>query len=252
MEKQKRDWQIIIIMIDLPIIQITLYIEESLTEYYKKVKGKNYDLIGILDLPIDFTNCCPICGGVDCVRFIGYYERKVTDENGTFYKKFPIARYKCRRKGKKKTVKHKTFSLLPYQLVPYSQYSIPFIIKCLTLRCIEGLSILKLQDYLAGLNEHKILSVSVDQLLGFKALVMKAVSKIMATKYYPEFDSEGFKEATEQGLLKSFLDFAQCFECFKTEPRIRGPCGLGYDFYLNGGGYYKNAYFLFGTPSQFR
>ena len=25
-----------------------------------------------------------------------------------------------------------------------------------------------------------------------------------------------------------------------------------YDFYINGGSYFKNAYFLFGTPSQFR
>jgi hypothetical protein len=239
-------------LIDLPIIQILINIQESLAEYYKKVKGKNYDLLWILDLPIDFSDCCPICDGVDCARFIEYYVRKVTDENGTFYKRFPIARYICQRKGKKKIFKHKTFSLLPYQLVPYSQYSIPFIIKCLTLRCIEGLSISKFQDYVAGLNEHKILFISADQLLEFKAVVREAISKIMATKYYPDFGAEGFEKGTDQGLLIYFLDFVQYFECLKVEPSIRGPCGLGYDFYLRGGGYFKNAYFLFGTPSQFR
>lgn len=96
-------------MIDLPIIQIPIYIEESLTEYYKKVKGKNYDLLWILDLPIDFSNCCPICGGVDCARFIEYYERKVTDENGTFYKRFPIARY-----GFEEKVKRRSSNIRPF------------------------------------------------------------------------------------------------------------------------------------------
>ena len=157
----------------------------------------------------------------------------------------------------KERVKRKSSNIRPFhyylnQLVPSNQYSIPFIIKCLSLRFIKGLSILKLQDYVASLNEHKILVISADQLLEFKAVVREAIPKIMATKYYPDFDAEGFEKGTDQGLLRYFLDFVQYFECLKVEPRIRGPCGLSYDFYIKGGGCFKNAYFLFGTPSQFR
>lgn len=106
-------------MINLPTIQILIYIKETLAQYYKKVKGKNYDLVEILDLGLDFRTRCPICGGKDCARFIKYYTRGVIDENGSYYKAFPIARYVCEAKGSQNVVSHKTFSLLPYQLIPY-------------------------------------------------------------------------------------------------------------------------------------
>ena len=141
---------------------------------------------------------------------------------------------------------------MPYQLAPYTKYSIPFIIKAMELRHIEGLSIYDLLDYLAAFGEQDILSISADRIFGFKKLVMEAIHKIMASEYYPEFKEKGFKDSTDRGLLISFLGFARDFECQKAEPCIRGPCGLQYDFYINGGGYFKDAYFLFGTASQFR
>jgi len=239
-------------MINLPTIQIQIFIKETLTQYYHKVKGKWYDLLMIIDLCLDFSEHCPICGGRDCAQFIGYYERKVIDENGTYYARFPIARYKCQGKGSQKIVKDKTFSLLPYQLVPYTKYSIPFIIKSLKLKCIDGLSTYELQDYLARFGEEEILSISTNQLLGFQETVMEAVHKIMTTNYYPELNAEEFQKSSDLERLRAFLEFSQEFECLKVEPCIRGPCGLGYDFYLQGGGYFKNAWFLFGTPYQLR
>jgi hypothetical protein len=239
-------------MINLPTIQIPIYIKETLSKYYQKVKGKSYDIADILDLEIDIHNCCPICGGVGCVRFIGYYYRKMIDEKGTYYKKVPIARYICRGKGGQKIVGHKTFSLLPYQLVPYIRYSIPFIINSLETRYREDLSLSKLQDYLAQFGKDDILPISADQLLFIKNIAMEAVQKIMATGYYKEFEAQGFCSSSDKELLIAFIGFAQNFECGKIDPSIRGPCGLHYDFYLNGGGFYHNAHFLFGTASQFR
>lgn len=192
---------------------------------------------------------CPICGGVDCGLYIGYYFREVIGEDGRYYNAFPIARYVCRGKGTNKTINHKTFSLLPYQLVPYTKYSLPFIIKALKLQHKEGLSIFKLQDYLARLGEKEILSISAGQIVGFKKLIMESVNKLIAMEYYSEF--EGTKES-EGGAVIFFIEFAEGFECLIIDPSIRGPCGLGYDFYLRGGGYMRNAHFLFGSPSQFR
>lgn len=237
---------------NLPNIQILTFIRESLAEYYQKVKEKRYDLVEILDLSFDFKECCPLCGRADCALFIGYYTRGVIDEHGTYFKEFPIARYRCQSKGKRRAENHRTFSLLPYQLVPYTRYSIPFIIKSLKARYEEGLSISKLQDYLAGFGKDEILSMSADQLLDFKQIVLEAVHKITARGHYQEWEKEVFPKSTDQQILVAFIAFASCFECCKVEPSIRGPCGLGYDFYLSEGGFLHHAHFLFGTPSQFR
>ena len=89
----------------------------------------------------------------------------------------------------------------------------------------------------------------MDQVLGFKQLVMAAIQKIMATGYYPEFEGDNH---TGSDLLISFVGFAEDFESQKIQPCIRGPCILNYEFYINGGAYFRNAHFLFGIPSQFR
>ena len=157
----------------------------------------------------------------------------------------------CRRKGNTRILHHKTFSLLPYQLVPYSKYSIPFIIKTFKARHIKGLSIYKLQEYLDTFNS-TVLSIGSEHLFRFKDLLKNAVDKIMMSEYYQELTTKLRSEGTEQGLVKVFLKFIHTFECCKIEPSIRGPCALGYDYYIQGGGYHTNAYFLFGTPSQFR
>lgn len=230
---------------NLPTIQINIYIRERLAQYYDKVKGAYQDILEILDLGIDFNECCPICKGKGCPEFIGYYYRKVIDEKGILFRDFPIARYLCRRNKK-------TFSLLPYQLVPYSRYSIPLIIKALEKKYTECLSIRQLQDYLAGFGRDDILSISHGELSWFRRLIIGAVNKIKGSKYYPLFEEETKNKAQDADLLIGFIEFTKVFECLKFEPPIRGPCALGYDFYLNGGGYLRGAHFLFGTPSQFR
>ncbi|UCE35957.1 MAG: hypothetical protein JSW00_10345 [Thermoplasmata archaeon] len=137
-------------------------------------------------------------------------------------------------------------------MVPYTRYSIPFIIKSLKARYEEGLSIVRLQDYLADFGKDDILPISADQLFDFKKIVLEAVNKITASGHYQEWEEEVSSKSTNQEILAAFIAFASCFECCKIEPSIRGPCGLGYDFYLNEGGFVHHAHFLFGTPSQFR
>jgi hypothetical protein len=251
MEK-KSCWQITIRYDNLPTIQILMFIWERLAEYYQKVKGKNCDPIEILDLELDVKKCCPLCGGADCAVFIGYYPRGVIDENGTYFKEFPVARFLCRGKGKRTPGMDRTFSLLPYQLVPYTKYSISFIIKSMKARYEDGLSISQLQDYLADFGKDEILSISADQILGFEQIILEAVGKITATGHYQEFEEKVCSRSADQEILAVFIEFSCYFECCKTEPSIRGPCGLGYDFYLNEGGFLQQAHFLFGTPSQFR
>lgn len=52
--------------------------------------------------------------------------------------------------------------------------------------------------------------------------------------------------------IKLFIEYADGFRSDKSEPSIRGPCALGYDFYIQGGSFFLNSHFLFGIASQFR
>ncbi|MEW6419896.1 MAG: hypothetical protein AB1480_17570 [Nitrospirota bacterium] len=192
-----------------------------------------------------------MCGTRGCAQFIGYYYRGVIDEKGTYYKAFPIARYLCKGKGKFLTVKHRTFSLLPYQLVPYTKYSIPFIINALKKVYVEDKSVKVLLDYLAGLDPEEYIDLSVSSFYAFRAFILTSINKIMAMGFYKE-SAASLQIPSEKQRIKIFLVFAEDFTCCKTNPKIRGPCALGYDYYMEDGGYMRNAHFLFGTPSQFR
>lgn len=237
-------------MIYLPIIQIK--IKETITEYYIKVKEKKGNIVYLLDLVCDFKNCCPICGGNNCAKFIEYYTRPVIDENGTYYKYFPIARFKCYGKGKNKVSTHKTFSLLPYQLIPYSKYSIEFIIiKTLRKILVENKSKVNILDLVNELINNSNDSVehylSIQSIEWFLKLIIKTINKLLASGYCKEASGK-LQVKNKIEIVKRFIEFACEFETNKTAPEIRGPCALSYDLYLTS----NQTFFLFGTPSQFR
>ena len=92
--------------------------------------------------------------------------------------------------------------------------------------------------------------LSPPRIYGFKSLIDQAIAKLLTSTYYPEFERL-FQQRSLMKRIKSFLQVIERFYCHKVIPPIRGPCGLSYDYYLTGGGYLSNQYFLFGTPSQF-
>lgn len=192
-----------------------------------------------------------MCGAETCAQFIGYYFRGVIDEKGTYYKAFPIARYLCNRKGKALSVKHRTFSLLPHQLAPYTKYSLPFILNALRKVYGEDSSVNGLLDYLAGIEEERYIDLSASTFYAFRAFLLTCIDKMLATGFYKEGVAL-LQVPSERQRIRIFLFFAEDFICCKTDPKIRGPCALGYDYYMESGGYLRNAHFLFGTPSQFR
>lgn len=230
-------------MINLPTIQIILPVD-NLKIYYQEVKEKRYAFP-------DFSDHCPLCGGKDCARFLVFYTRHAVDEKGTYYKAFPIARYKCYRKGRKK-VSHRTFSLLPHQLVPYTKYSIEFIMKTLEILSMDNATIDDVLNYVSRFGKNDILSISSMKVVIFKGLGLEAIEKILVSGYYNDDISGRFNNQDIKQRLRAFIGYAGEFCCHKTDSPIRGPCGLSYDFYLQSGSYYNNAHFLFGTPSQFR
>jgi len=232
-------------------IQLPIVIGYTLREYYSQVSGRGEDISEILGLPNDFTHRCPLCGARDCAQFIGYYCRGVIDEQGTYYKAFPIARYLCNRKGTALSANHRTFSLLPYQLVPYSKYSLPFILNALRKVYGEDSSVKELLDYLAGFGTQEYIDLSASAFYAFRVFILTAIDKMLAMGFYTEITAQ-LQTPSEGQRIRVFLFFAEDFICSKHDPEIRGPCALGYDYYMEDGGYMRNAHFLFGTPSQFR
>jgi hypothetical protein len=69
---------------------------------------------------------CPVCGQTGCWREISPYDRTAIELFPFRKGKVSIARFQCR-----KTMR--TFSLLPYQLAPYHQYTIESMIWALLL-----------------------------------------------------------------------------------------------------------------------
>jgi hypothetical protein len=184
------------------------------------------------------------------------------DEDGSYYPDFPVPRFKCHGKGGNPIVQfhHQTFSLLHYHLAPYCKYSIPFIIKVLKAKHIQSLSLTLLQDYIAdfpgtGGGCDGYIEMSTSRIYSFCNLLEVTVTKLLISGYYQQLTNQLQKcrgGESEAEAIKISLQFITEFECRKVSVPIRGPCALSYDFYLEGGSYFRNSLFLFGTPSQFR
>lgn len=199
--------------------------------------------------------------------------RTVVDENGIEYKDFPIARFLCRGKGKNPEVKHRTFSLLPYQLIPYLKYSIPFIIKIYIYRYIHNTKIEEIYEKCTVSNEEEAaaaiegktkteiiesIAKTEDNKLYitpyvFQRLIINSIYKLRLCNYYLDIENVLKSENNKVKQIKIFIIFANEFECHKViNGPIRGSPALSYDYYLEGGSYEQNSLFLFGTPSQHR
>lgn len=230
----KKDIGILLKTSKIPIIQILTNFGITLSKYYIKVKSKR------IKFP-DFKDYCPVCGKSDCARFLGFYYRKVVDEKGTYYESFPIARYRC-RKGKKKGG-DKTFSLLPCGLIPYSKYSVVFVIEVLEILYIDCKSLKTVLDKISHKSAEGVFFLNSSTVNRFREYVVKAINKILSCSFYKYL-----------ALVLNTPDIKSGIQFFLTwlSAYPRAPDEVNYEFYLLGGGYKKNSPFLFGTPYQFR
>jgi len=220
-----------------------------LLQYYNKVQEEGIKYIrNFFD-----TDKCPICGAYNCYKFLAFYPRPVIDEKGTFFKNFLIARFECSQKGSDVIVKHRTFSLLPYQLIPYCKYSIPFIIDIFEKGHIDDKSFMQIQEHLSKNDDPNLyIDLSLSTIYKLKKIIIETINKLQESALYPEFNKTMLGVNTDKKRITVFITFALKFECCKLSHEIRGPCALGYDYFLTKGSYIKNSHFLFGTPSQFR
>jgi len=125
------------------------------------------------------------------------------------------------------------------------------------LKYFKNLSLTSLQKYIAELptvnEQYRSIELANNRIYSFFTLIHTAIQKLLISSNYQEFKAR-FRECCNSKIeqIKAFLYFCEEFECRKVSVPIRGPCALSIDFYLTGGSYFNNSYFLFGTPSQFR
>ena len=100
-------------------------------------------------------------------------------------------------------------------------------------------------------NDRQYIDLSSSTFYAFKTFILTCINKMLAIGFYQEAGTL-LQCPSERQRIKLFLAFAEDFTCCKTITLIRGPCALGYDYYMEDGSYLKNGHFLFGTPSQFR
>jgi hypothetical protein len=209
-------------------IQLQYIIFEELSSYKEKVELEEWEFP-------DFRDRCPLCEGSDCPKRIGYYDRGVTEESGEQYR-IKIARYLCHRKGAQNSL-HRTFSLLPYQLIPYFSHTIDLSVDIVNF-WLEGNSILEVQDYAGILGVEEPLDISSSTLYRLKEIMEEAFDKAVI-----QGDYEGYLEGGLEGFLKVCKEFDYQLE----DRELVGPLAISLDYYYRSGGY-----FLFGAPSQQR
>ena len=221
----------------------------SLQEYYLLFRSGNWELP-------DFSDKCLICGAANCAIYHSYYERRaICPQSGFNVANFPVARFLCRGIGIEKKCDHVTFSLLPLVLVPYRQLALKFMILALWLRLSEKLSLFAAMDAI----EKELVNfegdiadfVSIAAQLQWEKLIKAALGRFVMSKLCRQERFSIVAKACEKGVL-SFLKMALEYHCQQSDPTIRGPDALAWDFYHFNGGAKELAPFLFGTASQHR
>lgn len=158
----------------------------------------------------------------------------------------PIVRYKCKAPPKGK---HRTFSLLPDNLIPYNRFTIDLLIYILIL------FIFKNQTTNDTLNQ--IDSISPDScLISEKVLhlflTLLEQTRIKLIHFFQQFPEKNkappnFNSFTTKDALQYLINYPQS----KTNPQHCGAYYLCGYYYKMNGSYQRNARFLFGTASQF-
>lgn len=173
--------------------------------------------VGIFEFP-DYFHKCPICGGTGCAVKIGFYYRHVFDYESKRKIKIPVQRYICRRKNKPPAKSHRTFSLLPWNCIPYIHYDIPFIIATQK-SSIENFQDKREEDYFSFCAEIK--NIGYETFLSFLNLF-------------------------EAGLVKLSLHLKKSIKETRESLFYGDSISISYDFYK------ATQKFLFGIPSQER
>jgi hypothetical protein len=177
--------------------------------------------------------------------FLGFYVRKQIYWFDVLFKNKPIIRFICKRLNPILPGTHRTFSLLPCPLIPYSQYSIPsalVIAEALAANNGNANQTVKMLD-----REKEEMNPNLSTIVRIGGLVHKAIEKLDRL-------SQDIKENIGWRIdpSMSYRDVLSTFTSLINNYQNRKASDLAYDYFalFQKDVPYMQREFLFGTPSQ--
>jgi len=203
------------------------------------------------DFP-DYRTDCPLCGGKNCAVRIGFYERKKVIIDNKIYENVPIARWLCQRKGYKKST-HKTFSLLPFQLIPYHRHGLNFIFNTVNFHHYNSSSLVQTKDFISVKGVDTDLPLENNQIHNFKHIFSQALLKLTSiAEVKDQISQASYWDSSDPiGTMLQFINDYESRFLATQQLHVSNAEKLALDFlYHFQTGDYFQRHFLFGTPSQ--
>ncbi len=231
-------------------MQIPYHIETSLANYYALF------ISGRWEFP-DFSDRCLICFAKNCAKYHGTYTRGAISPDIFFcVPDLPCARYLCQGKGDRRSSDHKTFSLLPYQLTPYRQLTIQFMVRAVSIKNETGLGGIKALDKIEReFTNPDGISTFISQwaLSQWDGLMRDAFKRFIESEFYKTHPGRHIISGDDPNeRMFGFLTLATLHKTRYLRAPKRGPDEMAFDFYRSNDSSEQLAPFLFGLASQHR
>lgn len=199
----------------------------------------------------DYKDCCPLCHGKDCPRRHGFYYRRKAHDGIKYYEDIAIVRYLCHQTGPIKP-EHRTFSLLPIQLIPYHQNALKVVCETVSYQHKTGATAEQTKRVIATKGRQDYLSLENNQLLDFKKIFVQAFNKLMTLSKL----KQQIQQADDYDSSKPIRSMISIIESYNSPFSTIGDSNaeiLATDFFANfQTSCYFDRNFLFGSPSQKR
>jgi len=227
-------------------MQIPYHIKVDLQEYYEKFN----------EWPVpNFSDKCPICGGIKCARYLGCYLRTaICPLTGVFIPDLPVLRFVCSRKGTNLVCYHVTFSLLPLMLVPYRKLSLKFMVQAIYIRLSRKLSLTNALDAIeTELNHLGDIAdfINISSVLSWEWMLKEGAMLLLWSKIDLASVIQ-YEQLLDPVKFSCFLETVIHHKTRIGNHTIRGPDAFAFEFYQQSGGTERCAHFLFGLASQHR
>ena len=129
--------------------------------------------LGLYELLPDYRDRCPLCRGADCAVRHGLYFRRLVDVEGRIYPRFPVARFRCRRRGPDRA-QHVTFSILPAQVAPRRRFSVGLMSWMVGLRVNSKRTLRQALDEVAAAGSRGPEALLLEELTLYRMLLLFA------------------------------------------------------------------------------
>lgn len=183
---------------------------------------------------------------------IGFYYRKKVIVKYKIYENVPIARWLCQRKGTGKS-QHKTFSLLPFPLIPYHRHGLNLIVATVNFHHHHGASLEQTKSFISSNGVDNDIPLENNHIHDFNNIFSQALLKLSAIAELKQQISQArdWDSSDPIGTMLQFINSYQSRFLATQQLQASHAEQLALDFlYHFQTNDYFDRHFLFGSPSQ--